>query len=543
MKRIVSPEEMRELEQDVIETGVSVADLIERAATEISTFLDRNLVTPTEEPLSVVAVAGPGNNGVDAIVAAAMLAEKGWQASVSMVDRTDLSEHPDLSHYLDGLVMTEDLGVADVVLDGIFGNSGRTDLPDGVPDMLERIDAARAATGCLVVAIDCPTGTNTETGEVADSIVAADLTLCISNPKLGMLREPALGYLGELIVLDIGVSDVAIDSPSMVTINDVRTRLPARSAAAHKSEVGGLLIAGGAPGYFGAPRLTGEAALRSGCGYVGLAVPRSIAGAIASAVPELIFHPTSDADGRASASVVNEALTEGGRYDAVVIGPGLGRDEVATRFMSELFESATQALTTESPSSAFGIPRRASQQEEAEAFDLSEFPLVLDADALNWLAGVESWPQLLEGRSCVLTPHVGEMARLLDVDRDEIAAEPWKTAGEAAREWGQTVVLKCAITCAASPEGDIAVAPRSTPELATPGTGDMLSGIIGAFLAQGLAPFDAASSAIWVGAMAGRRSRLRLGTRAVVARDVIDELSGVFRSLEFSTTSRSMLRR
>ena len=532
---IVSPDGMRELERNAIDAGVSEAQLVERAATEISGFISRNVGSPVDEPLTVIAVAGPGNNGVDAIVAAAMLTDLGWRAATLMVDREDLSEHPDLVHYLDKLNVTEDLSDADVILDGIYGNSGRTGLPDHVSCVLADITDARSASDALVVAIDCPTGTNTATGEVADMTVSADITLCISHPKTGMLRQPALDKLGELVMLDIGLgthADVEGASAHMVDRIDVRAKLPARAAGAHKSQVGGLLIAGGAPGYFGAPRLAGEAALRSGCGYVGLAVPRSIVSAIASAVPELIFHPTSDADGRSSATVVTEALTEGGRYDAVVIGPGLGRDEVATRFLSELFESTTPAPSVDQPSSVFGIPRRTTQQEDSGDADLSAFPLVIDADALNWLAGRDGWPGLLDGRRCVLTPHVGEMARLLDIDPGEITADAWEVARESARTWGQTVVLKCAVTCAASPSGHLVIAPRSTPELATPGTGDMLSGIIGAFIAQGLSPFDAACSAIWVGAEAGRLARVDLGTRAVITRDAIERLPSVLRSLE-----------
>jgi NAD(P)H-hydrate epimerase len=299
-----------------------------------------------------------------------------------------------------------------------------------------------------------------------------------------------------------------------------------------------LLVVGGAPGYFGAPRLAGEAALRAGCGYVGLAAPRSIIGPIASAVPELIFHPLSEADGRTSAATVGKALAEGKRYNTVVIGPGLGRDEVATRFLDALFTPEAEEESTAPPSSAFGIPRRTRQRDEEERADLSEFSLVLDADALNWLAGLEDWPKRLQGRTCVLTPHVGEMARLLDVEPDDVAADPWHVARKAAADWDQVVLLKGPLSCVASPDGQLLVAPRLTPELATPGTGDVLAGTVGAFIAQGLSPIRAAALALFVGSTAGAMARLEHGTRGVLARDLIANLGGALAAFDSPAVRR-----
>ena len=541
MISIVTPDKMRALDQALIDAGTPVALLIERAAREIAGYLHRHVVPRGAETRSVVAVVGPGNNGADAIVAASMLGQMGWAACVLLVDRADISEHPDLEEYLERLRSVAEIGEADVILDGIFGNSGRTDLPASVTRALEKLGAAARASSALVVAIDCPTGTNTLTGEVADAIVTADVTLCISNPKIGMLLSPAREHIGELVLFDIGLDTSEVDpevGASMIDAGFVRASLPTRAVGAHKSQVGGLLIVGGAPGYYGAPRLAGEAALRAGCGYVGLAAPRSIIGAIASAVPELIFHPLSDADGRSSAATVGKALSEGNRYDAVVIGPGLGRDEVAKRFMEALFEPAAVPEEQAAPTSAFGIPRRIAREESDERADLSAFPLVLDADALNWLSEQDSWPSRLAGRTCVLTPHVGEMARLLGVEADEVAADPWAAARQAASDWGQVVLLKNPLSCVATPEGELFVAPRFTPELATPGTGDVLSGSVGAFLAQGLPPSEAAAVALYVGSVAGRLARGERGTRSVLARDLIDVIGRALREFDSPAVRR-----
>ena len=542
MISIVTPDAMRALEQSVINDGVSEAELIERAATAIADFIHRNVRSSDGTSRSLVALAGPGNNGVDGLLAAALLVERGWQAYAVLVGRKNLDGLPGEPEMLSQIQVVGDIPQVDVILDGIYGNSGRTDLPKPAKTALEMIRRVRGeARPPILIAVDCPTGTNTETGQVADAIVGADVTLCISNPKIGMLKSPALDHIGELVALDIGVRTDDLDPDvraSMIDRNFVRSALAPRPATAHKSQVGGLLIVGGAPGYYGAPRLAGEAALRAGCGYVGMAVPRSIAGTIATAVPELIFHPLSDADGRRSATTVREALSDSNRYDAFVVGPGLGRDEVASTLLESLFQLHSPARREEARESIFGIPRRIESVEDSDEGDVRSYPLVIDADALNWLSELDDWPSLLEGRTCVLTPHVGEMARLLDGETGDVAADPWNVARQAASDWGQVVVLKCGLTCVATPEGDVFVAPRPTPELATPGTGDVLSGLVGAFIAQGNAPADAAKIAIYVGAMAGKVARLRLGARSVVARDAIEGLPVVLRDLESPALSR-----
>ncbi len=356
-----------------------------------------------------------------------------------------------------------------------------------------------------------------------------------------MLKQPASEYLGELVVLDIGVRSNSLDplaNAAMIDVAYVRKNLPQRDPGAHKSQVGGLLIVGGAPGYYGAPRLAGEAALRAGCGYVGLAIPRSIVGAIASAVPELIYHPLSDSDARNSASIVGKALADGGRYNAIVIGPGLGRDEVATRFLSEMFEPSAGSETQELPDAVFGIPRRAKQPDSEGKADITSFPLVLDADALNWLSGLENWQSRLDGRTCVLTPHVGEMARLLAIEPEMVADDPWTIARRAAQDWNQVVVLKHRFSCVATPAGELFVAPRMTPELATPGTGDVLAGLIGAIIAQGCEPAAASAIALYLGAQAGAIARLQRGTRSVIARDVIESLGAAIKPFDSSALMR-----
>jgi NAD(P)H-hydrate epimerase len=480
---------------------------------------------------------------VDALVAAALLARAGWEASALLVERDALPAFPAVQEQLALVSVIDEMpaGVS-AVLDGIFGNSGRTDLPKSATAAIRSINMAREHCA-TVYAVDCPTGTNTLTGEIASEAVHADVTLCISNPKIGMLKPPAVNLLGDLVVLDIGLPALESDSDvNAVQIDGatVATALPRRDATAHKADIGGVLIVGGAPGYYGAPRLAGEAALRTGAGYVGLAVPRSIVGAIASQVPEIIFHPTPDGDGRRSAEAVRKAIDEGERYRAVVIGPGLGRDEVAKALLNDVLARHAPEPEVENRSPAFGIPRRARHAEAKEESRLAELPVVIDADGLNWLSEQENWPEMLSELRCVLTPHHGEMARLLGKDIGEVSDDPWETARSAAAEWGQIVVLKGGFTCVATPDGDVLVSPRATPELATPGTGDALAGMIGSLLAQGCEPREAAISAVYIGALAGRHAAERQGARSVIARDLIDAISGVIADIDSPARARRL---
>ncbi len=542
MSSIVTPQTMRDIDRTYLEEGTSESELILRAASEIAHYVDNAAPENRQRPRSVIAVAGPGSNGVDAIVAAALLVERGWSASALLVLRNELPAFPAVEQHLSSIEIVEEIATADVILDGIFGNSERTDLPEDVLNTVGAINAARSQLGVTVFAIDCPTGTNALTGETASAVVSADVTLCISNAKVGLLRRPASDHIGELELLDIGLPVLTPDADVravMIQPNLVKTCLPQRRSDAHKSSVGGVLIVGGAPNYFGAPRLAGEAALRSGAGYVGLAVPRSIVASIASAVPEIVFLPTTETDGRKSAEIVRKAVDDHDRYSSIVVGPGLGSDEVTRDLLHNLFGVHEEQQETQGSSTVFGIPRRSTPSRVTGDSRLSRIPWVIDADGLNWLSAQDDWVALLRSKRCVLTPHPGEMARLLGVDQFEDAADPWDVARSAAVEWGQVIVLKGGFTCVATPDGYVYVAPRATVELATPGTGDVLAGMIGAFLAQGCSPTEAATLSVYLGSMAGKDAKRRFGVRSVIARNLIDGIPQAIVGLEQARLQRN----
>lgn len=294
--------------------------------------------------------------------------------------------------------------------------------------------------------------------------------------------------------------------------------LPRRDASAHKWGIGGLVIVAGAPGYVGAAALSAMAAGRAGAGIVNLAVPRFAIGPISSIVPEAAFIPMPEGDADLAARRAIEVISEKlGKSRAILVGPGLSDDDHAVALLASLF--GVKANRRES-SLGFGV-RLSGANADAQQKGLigGDKPAVVDADALNWLATQESWWTSLAPKSLILTPHAGEMARLLGQEVKEVVRDPLATAKEAANRWKQIVVLKYGYSIAT--DGATAlVAEDAPPSLATAGSGDVLAGTIGAFLAQGMAPLDAAGLALYVGPRAARRVEERTGTLGLVASDL-----------------------
>jgi ADP-dependent NAD(P)H-hydrate dehydratase / NAD(P)H-hydrate epimerase len=535
MSYVVTPDQMREAEQHAIDAGRSEAELMVAAAAGIAEWVDVN-VSGYGHKRAAFGLVGPGKNGGDTLLALGLLIELGWSASAYLIGRDDIAEFTQSDSSIDQIAIVTDLSPVDdshVILDGVYGTGGHPDLPEHVAGLMSDISRLSRMNEVMVVAVDVPSGVDSLTGEASEATLQADITLTIGFFKIGLLNEPAATLAGEIEVIDIGL--VIPDDEnriSIITRDSVTDLLPRRQATSGKHDHGGLLVIGGAPTYFGAPRLVAEAALRVGTGLVGAAVPRMLISTIAVQVPEVVFVPLSDSDPRRSVTDLNEALAgENARYTAAVLGPGLGRDEPAKALLSRLFGQAT---TSTAAPIGFGSVRNEEETPRPEESALASAPLVLDADALNWLSDQDDWPALLENISAVLTPHAGEMARLLGTSIEHVKSDPRTHARNAAQEWGQVVVLKGGFTAAAAPDGRVALAHRATPELATPGTGDVLGGIIGGFLAQGVEPFDAACLAIYVGSEAGRIARFGLSTRSVLARDLIRDLASVLNELEGS---------
>jgi ADP-dependent NAD(P)H-hydrate dehydratase / NAD(P)H-hydrate epimerase len=448
-------------------------------------------------------VCGKGNNGGDGFVAARLLHELGFEVETLLLwpaDEVRGDAAVNLarveSEVLGGDEIEARLGGSGAVVDAIFGTGF-----SGVPR--EPAAAAIAAVNSCtapVVACDVASGVDASTGEVAGAAVEADLTISFHAAKLGQLVAPGKWATGELRVAPIGIPAGAPVVPAAGLIEtSVLALPPSRGARSTKFSSGQVTIAGGSRGLTGAVRMSSRAAIRGGAGYATVAVPADLQGVFATADPEVMSRAVPGGDGRFSTDSAEPLLAAFERAAAGVLGPGLGRDEGSLAAVREV------ALRIEAP-------------------------LVIDADGLNAFAGRLDE---IAARTAptVLTPHAGELGRLLVRDSDEIEAHRLAAAREAAAASGAVVVLKGDDTIVADGER-VAVNRLSAPGLATAGTGDVLSGLTAAMLAGGgLEPFAAASAAVLAHARAGREAARRLGAaESVIATDVIEAIPAGLRA-------------
>jgi hydroxyethylthiazole kinase-like uncharacterized protein yjeF len=496
LEPLYGAEQMRAIDRWAIEQrGVPSLDLMERAGAGLALFTDRAV---PRGPVAVV--CGKGNNGGDGLVAGRLLRELGRTVRVLLLaepeeykgDAAVNLERLDGAHEPFHLLA---LAPAAVVVDAIFG-TGFDDEPRGLAkDAIEAI----ADFGGPVVAADIASGVDASTGEAARVSVVATTTVTFAAAKPGHWIAPGKRQTGELHVVDIKIpAGAPVTADVGLLTEHVHRLVPARDTAATKFSSGHVVVAGGSRGLTGAPCLAAEAAMRAGAGYVTALVPESLQLVFETRLLEVMTRGLPDQNGTLSPGGLDAALEALGRAGALVLGPGVGRTDAAFAFVRSLAARA-------------------------------KVPLLLDADGLNAHAGV---PEALAQRRAptVLTPHAGELARLLGTSSDEVDRRRLRSAREAARLANAVVVLKGDDTIVALPDGRAAVNGLSAPALATAGTGDVLSGIIGAFLAKGMEPFAAACAGVRRHAAAGRLAAAEDGADGVIASDVIAALPRAVRS-------------
>jgi ADP-dependent NAD(P)H-hydrate dehydratase / NAD(P)H-hydrate epimerase len=486
-------ERMRAMDRWAIEErGIPGVELMERAGEGLAA-LTREVAG--DEPIAVV--CGKGNNGGDGYVAARLLREEGREVRVLAAAPPE-ELRGDAAHNAQRLpgpppepFSRDRLEGAGVAVDALLG-TGFSGEPHGAVG--EAIEGLRAWGG-PVVAADIPSGVDAATGEVAGAAVEAIATATFAAPKPGLWIDPGKSLAGDVRVVDIGIPPGApVPEPDIGLIRDaaVLSLVPRRRPGWTKFDSGHVLVAGGSRGLTGAPCLAAEAAQRAGAGYVTACVPASLEAIFEVRLLEVMTRGLADREGGHTAwgaYTVIELATRGG---ALIAGPGLGRTEGARGFARRIAAHA-------------------------------DVPLVLDADGLN--AHAEDLAALASRRApTVLTPHEGELGRLLGVDSAEVKARRLHHAREAARAAQAIVVLKGDDTLVAEPSGTVAISPGATAALATAGTGDVLSGIIGAVLARGVEPFAAACAGVRLHARAGVRAAGERGVDGVIARDVIEAL-------------------
>ena len=493
--KVVTAGQMAALEQAAAGVGVSTDALMEQAGLAVAQAIRERLGGIAGVPILVL--AGPGNNGADGLVAARHLRRWGAEVAVYLAAGWPANPKPDnklaakvaaAGPYAipiqspdtdpDFSILSDWLDNSRLILDAVLGTGRSRPLAGTVKEVMRRVNRRRERQPRpLLAALDLPTGLDTDSGAVDDATPAADFTLALAFPKVGLLTFPGAEKVGELQVLDIGLpaglgeGDISLE---LLTSEWAAQCHPPRPLQAHKGTFGHALIVAGSRPYAGAAVLAAGAAARAGAGLVTLAAPQSVYLRAAALRPEIIHLPLpEDAAGRvqpAAAAVIRAALP---RYSSMAVGSGLGQSAGVTEFIHRLL------LTPPYP----------------------PLPTVVDADGLNALAQIADWPQRI-ATPLVLTPHPGEMATLTGLSTAAIQQDRVNLARRYAAEWNAIVVLKGAYTAIAepgrqSPAGMVRLSPFANPALATGGTGDVLTGIIAGLLAQGLDSFAAASCGVY----------------------------------------------
>jgi NAD(P)H-hydrate repair Nnr-like enzyme with NAD(P)H-hydrate dehydratase domain/predicted transcriptional regulator len=314
---------------------------------------------------------------------------------------------------------------ADLIIDAIYGIGGREELPGDLVAALALVNARAADPRATLVALDIPTGVNADTGAAADGAFQASLTVTLGRPKVGLYQPAGMRAAGRIAIESIGLDEGSLpdDAPRLIERADAAARLPRRAFDAHKGDAGSLMIVGGSLNYLGAPVLAAHAALRAGVGLLTLAVPRSLLGPIAMQVAEATYLPLPESEwgtiGRDAAKTVTEAL---GRYTAIQIGNGLGREKATGEFLANLLALAPR----DRAKGPVGFRPNSAAAEEEAAESPIKVPVLFDADGLNLLSEIERWWEKLADLRLILTPHHGELARLRGVEREAISAVPWQ---------------------------------------------------------------------------------------------------------------------
>lgn len=492
MRYLPTPKQMAAADEAAIAAGATAESLMDLAGRAVArAVLD---VAGRRYGLKVVVLCGKGNNGGDGLVAARALARHGVSVRAFGIGQIDPGSGATAHHLAawrsaGGRVEPFDaasLEDADVIVDALFGTGFRGSIEGEAARVVEAVDRSDAA----VVSVDIPSGVDGSTGRCTGPCISADVTVAMGAEKMGTAIGDGAARAGSVVVADIGIP-VRDTAGFLVEPLDVARIVPKRAVDSHKRSRGTVLVLAGSDAMTGAALLTARAALRAGSGYVNLVSTGAVRRAAAEAIPELVIHADDDRE-VLGPDVLDRAADLVTRADAVAVGPGLGtggsQRELVERVMREI-----------------------------------DVPVVADADALNVIAEDVS---ILERRTgdLVLTPHPAELGRLLDRDTSAVQNDRRAAVTEAAARFGCVVLLKGHRSLVAAPDGLVFVNPTGGPELATAGTGDVLTGVCATYLAAELHPVTAAWAGAFVHGAAGALAAVGSGSSGVVAWDVAENL-------------------
>lgn len=568
MRSILNVEQMRHVEKEADANGISYELMMQRAgqvaAVRIQTHLEG-----LDEP-RIVFLIGKGNNGGDGLVAASELQKDSrFRVGLYLLERRHddplmeplvSSENEVFIAYFeddhDSRVLKNMIASADVIVDSVFGIGIQLPIKGDAAKLLRTVNQAINARreelqqqslmsyttpwaidslpGPHIIAIDCPSGLDCDTGEIDSLTIPADETITFIAPKLGQMKAPGLASIGRLYLATLEIEDdfdVMKDAAwHLVDSSLVKKLLPARSLNSNKGTFGKALVVAGSINYMGAAALSSMAAYRSGTGLVTVGSPGPVVMSLAGNLMEPTWLVLPHDMGVISESAVDLLLKETENYSALLVGPGMTQDDAAKNMLLRLL-SAVGDVPAKSVRRTIGFMADQTKPEKAEK-ESHLPPLVLDADALNILSKQENWWELLPENS-VITPHPGEMARLCGMETQDVVNKRWELAVEKSKEWKVTLLLKGAYTLIAAPDGRCAALPFKTDALATAGTGDVLAGLIVGLRAQGLDAFDSAVCGGFIHGLAGELAAKQSGTaRSVVAGDVLNQIPQAFRWIE-----------
>ena len=513
--RILTAAQMREADRFTIEEiGIPSLVLMENAGRQLVAALEA--AHEAELNGRVAVLCGRGNNGGDGFVVARTLLQRGIDAAVFVIGalaevRGDARINLDILGRL-GVTVVEindeqswelhfsEIAQCSLIVDAIFG----TGLTSPVSGMMETVIADVNASDIPIVAIDLPSGLSADTSQLIGDCIDASMTVTLAAPKLPLVLPPAEAYAGDVVIADIGIPYEVIESVEgryveLLTPEQLRTLIEPRAADSHKGDFGRVTIVAGSRGKTGAAHLAGMGALRSGAGLVTVAVPASCLPIVASMAPELMTEPLAeDAAGTLDAAAIDHVLELA--QDVIVCGPGIGRGAGAAAFVRALLDRAT-------------------------------VPLILDADAITVLADDPGRLVGKEERDVIITPHPGEMARLIGSSIEDVQANRLETASDFATTHRVYVVLKGHRTVVATPEGRLFINPTGNPGMATAGTGDVLAGMIAAWLAQLLDAEAACRLAVFLHGAAGDMAEAAEGQVAMTATDLLSQLGDALTGL------------
>lgn len=511
--KLVTSEQMRQIDREAIEVrGIPGEELMENAGRGIAEkILGSVNLFPGEWRVAIF--CGKGNNGGDGFVVGRYLKDAGHKIEIYYMGPVDKLSHGARLNYdravenkinlneIDSVDKLPENLECDLIVDAVFG-TGFEGAPRGLSkDIIEYINRQKA----LVASVDLPSGLNADNGQYEGAVVQADYTFTLALPKYGQYLSPGRELAGEVHVIPIGIPEEDIAKfdlkNNLITPEFVVENLPSRKPDGHKGDFGKLMILAGSTGLTGAAAMTGESALRCGCGLVKVACPKTVQPVLAAKMTEVMTYPLPDVAKKGALALrgLGEVRKLCDEHDAVVVGPGIGRHHETAELVRRFLEK-------------------------------NDKPAIVDADGLNALSGyVDNLKEIKV--PLVLTPHPGEFKRLSGNDLPDDFHERMEVARKFALEFDVVLVLKGSPTVVAGPDGQVYVNPTGNDGMATGGSGDVLSGIIGSLLAQVTPADTAALCGVYIHGLAGDIAAAELTRTAMIAGDMITCLPETFRIL------------